>query len=526
MLKASLGYLGGITAPQKTAALSGYEILKDGGTAIEAMVAAAATIAVTYPHMNGIGGDAFWLIKRVNEKPIGISGCGYSAAQASLPWYRERGVINTLPTRGGLSALTVPGAIASWNRALSLVRKPLPISVLLSNAIAYARDGYAVTANQSICTASKLKELEQVNGFCETFLVNNRAPIPGFMLKQNALKNTFENLAKEGLDSFYRGDIANVHAEYLSQNGSPLEVDDFMQFNSEFVEPLKATITKGELYNLPSPTQGISSLMILALFDKLTLMKGDSFEHIHSLIEITKQVFLKRNLELGDPNYMGSSERNWLNDDVLKALFNNVNLDKALPWPYNPNKGDTIWMGAIDSEGTVVSFIQSVFWEFGSGLVCPETGVFFQNRGAGFSLKSGPNELHPRKKPFHTLNPALAVLNDGRKMAYGTMGGDGQPQTQSAIFSRYAYFDYDLQQSITSPRWLLGKTWGDTGTTLKVESRFDPSLVKHLESAGHNIELLNDFSDLVGHAGAVIMHANGLIEGASDPRSDGSAIIF
>ena len=525
-MKVSLGYRGGITAPQKTAALAGYDILRDGGTAIEAMVAAAATIAVTYPHMNGIGGDAFWLVKKDNEKPIAISGCGYSAGKATLPWYRDRGFIQDIPTRGGLSALTVPGAVSSWIKALSLVEKPMPVSDILSNAVSYAQDGFAVTENQSLCTSSKFSDLSKVDGFANTFLVDGQTPEPGFKLLQSALKSTLEGLGKDGLDSFYRGDLAKAHVKFLSDNESPLRLDDFTAFSAEFVEPLKASISKGELYNLPAPTQGISSLMILALFDKMDIAKGDNFEHIHYLIEITKQVFLKRNIELGDPAYMNSSEKTWLNDDLLKRLLSNLNLNKALPWPYTPNKGDTVWMGAVDCYGTVVSFIQSVFWEFGSGLTCPETGVFFHNRGAGFSFHPGPNQLGPRKKPFHTLNPALALLKDGRRMVYGTMGGDGQPQTQSTIFSRYAYFNYDLQHSISLPRWLLGKTWGDTGTTLKLEARFDPNLIEKLRSVGHNIELIDDYSDLAGHAGALVLSNNGLIEGASDPRSDGSAIVF
>ena len=525
-MKISLGYRGGITAPQKTAALAGYDILRGGGTAIEAMVAAAATIAVTYPHMNGIGGDAFWLIKKHNQKPIAISGCGYSAGKASVSWYGDRGYTNEIPTRGGASALTVPGAVASWIKALSLVEKPMPVRDILANAVSYAREGFAVTENQSLCTTSKYTELRQVKGFAETFLVDGQPPAPGFKLTQGALKNTLESLGHDGLDSFYRGDLAKVNAKFLTENESPLHLDDFVKFNAEFVEPIKASTSKGDLYNLPAPTQGISSLMILALFDKMDISEGDTFEHIHSLVEITKQVFLKRNLELGDPNYMSSSERDWLDNNILSRLLSKLNPNKALPWPYTPNKGDTIWMGAVDCDGTVVSFIQSVFWEFGSGLICPETGVFFQNRGAGFSLRPGPNQLYPWKKPFHTLNPALALLKDGRRMVYGTMGGDGQPQTQSAIFSRYAYFDYDLQHSISLPRWLLGKTWGDTGTTLKLEARFDPSLIEKLRSVGHKIELIDDYSDLAGHAGALVLDNNGLIEGASDPRSDGSALVF
>ena len=526
MLKASFGFKGGITAPQKTAALAGYDILKDGGTAIEAIVAAAATVAVTYPHMNSIGGDAFWLIKKEGTEPIAISGCGYSAAKASIGWYKERGFIDEIPTRGGLACLTVPGAVSSWERALSMVDSPMSIGDLLYNAISYAKNGFAVTANQSNCTVDKLNELKTISGFADTFLIDGLAPRPGFLLKQNALQNTLENLCHDGLSSFYRGDISQIHADYLSKNGSPLSVTDFNEFHAELVQPIKAEISKGDVYNLPAPTQGISSLMILSLFDKMRGLKLDSFDHLHSLIEITKYVFLKRNQELGDPDYMDSNVQSWLNGDVLGALFSDIDLTTAMPWPYNPNKGDTVWMGAIDKEGTAVSFIQSVFWEFGSGLVCPNTGVFFQNRGAGFSLKPGPNQLLPRKKPFHTLNPALAHFHDGRKMVYGAMGGDGQPQTQSAIFSRYAYFDCDIQQSISLPRWLLGKTWGKTGTTLKLESRFDSTLIEKLKAVGHDVEILAEYSDLVGHAGALILNKDGLIEGASDPRSDGSAVIF
>jgi oxamate amidohydrolase len=182
-------------------------------------------------------------------------------------------------------------------------------------------------------------------------------------------------------------------------------------------------------------------------------------------------------------------------------------------------------MGAADADGCVVSFIQSVFWEFGSGLTCPETGVFFQNRGAGFTLGDGPNRLRPGARPFHTLNPALARLTDGRVMAYGTMGGEGQPQTQAAVFTRYAHFGQDLQAAVTAPRWLLGKTWGDATTSLKLEDRFDPALVAALRAAGHEVEMIAPYSDLAGHAGAIVVHGNGLIEGASDPRADGAALV-
>jgi gamma-glutamyltranspeptidase/glutathione hydrolase len=213
----------------------------------------------------------------------------------------------------------------------------------------------------------------------------------------------------------------------------------------------------------------------------------------------------------------------FLTNEILDKAATTIHKEHALAWPHEAKPGDTIWMGAADRHGTVVSFIQSVFWEFGSGLTCPETGVVFQNRGSGFTLQDGPNQLAPGKRPFHTLNPALAILNDGRVMSYGTMGGEGQPQTQAAVFSRYAQFGISLQEAITRPRWLLGKTWGDDTTSLKLEANFDPALVARLTAAGHNIEVLPAFSSLMGHAGAIVQHTDGRIEAAHDPRSDGLA---
>jgi len=175
-----------------------------------------------------------------------------------------------------------------------------------------------------------------------------------------------------------------------------------------------------------------------------------------------------------------------------------------------------------------VSFIQSVYWEFGSGVVLPTSGITWQNRGTSFSLDGRHrNALEPLRRPFHTIQPALALLDDGRVMPFGTMGGEGQPQTMGAVFTRYALFGQDLAQAIAAPRWLLGRTWGSTATNLRMERRFDPALVAHMRAAGHDVELIGDFDEVMGHAGALVLHragaGAGFIEGASDPRSDGSA---
>jgi gamma-glutamyltranspeptidase/glutathione hydrolase len=523
MPQSAMGYGGCISAPHRAAALSGQAVLSEGGTSIEAMVAAAATIAVVYPHMNGVGGDAFWLIKRKGEKPVAIAGAGRAARLATVERYRAHGY-SEIPSRGAGAALLVPGALATWQLALDLVPQEQRLSLrrLLADAVNHAGDGFAISASLAETIAAKASELSTCPGFADIYLPGGRPPETGQPLTQPALRRTLETLAANGLDSFYRGRLAETHVSFLEHAGSPLRLEDFGAYRAEYVEPLSTAISAATLFNLPPPTQGIASLMILAIFDRLGVTSADGFAHIHGLVEATKQAFLARNRHLGDPDAMTIPAASLIAPDHLAALAAEIDTERARPWPEPSLLGGTIWMGAADRFGTIVSFIQSVFWEFGSGLTCPETGVVFQNRGAGFSLAPGPNQLAPGKRPLHTLNPALAELSDGRVIAYGTMGGDGQPQTQAAVFTRYALFGRSLEEAITAPRWLLGKTWGDTSTSLKLESRMSSDIVSALRAAGHRVEVVEEFSQTMGHAGAVVMHPSGLLEGASDPRSDGS----
>ena len=213
----------------------------------------------------------------------------------------------------------------------------------------------------------------------------------------------------------------------------------------------------------------------------------------------------------------------FLSDAFIDGCVQAVDMQAALPWPEPPIHGDTIWMGTADSAGRMVSYIQSVYWEFGSGVVLADTGIVWQNRGSSFQLDPASHiALAPHKKPFHTLNPAHARFDDGRHMVYGNMGGDGQPQSQSAVFSRYAMFGQTLQAAVSAPRWLLGKTWGENSVTLKLEDRFDPAVVQALKDAGHDVELVAPMTSMMGHAGALLRHPDGRLEGAFDPRSDGA----
>jgi gamma-glutamyltranspeptidase/glutathione hydrolase len=232
-----------------------------------------------------------------------------------------------------------------------------------------------------------------------------------------------------------------------------------------------------------------------------------------------------RNREIRDPALMTEATQALLDDARLDALAAAIDGAHAAPWGAGAGPADTTWFGAIDAAGHAVSCIQSIYHEFGCGLVLPSTGLLWQNRGASFSLQPGhPLELTPRTLPFHTLCPSLALFDDGRRMVFGTMGGDGQPQTQAAVFSRYADLGEPIDQAVAAPRWVLGRTWGDHSDNLKLEARFDPALVAELRHRGHDVALLEPVDETVGHAGAIVRHPDGRLEGASDPRSDGAAV--
>jgi gamma-glutamyltranspeptidase len=527
---------GVVCAPHAAAVEDGRAILAEGGNAIEAMIAMAASIAAVYPHMNHIGGDGFWLIREPSGRVRAIMGAGRAGAKATRQFYRDAGH-NEIPSRGPLAALTVPGAVAGWMLAVEAAKAQtgkgsgkgsgarLPLHVLFEAAIKHAREGYTVTRSQAQLTVDKYAELETAPGFLQAFLVDGKAPEAGTRLKQSALAATLDQLANAGLDDFYRGDVGREIAADLERIGSPVTRADLTKFEARIAEPLSVKIGAGTLYNTAPPTQGLASLMILALFDRLRVTKAESFEHIHGLIEATKRAFRVRDRVVTDPDRIDGNLNAYLDAKFLDSEAGLIDAKKAAPWPAPDARGDTVWMGAADASGLVVSYIQSLYWEFGSGCVLPATGILMQNRGSIFSLDpKALNVLEPGRRPFHTLNPALASLKDGRVMAYGTMGGDGQPQTQAAVFSRHILFGQPLEQALDAPRWLLGRTWGSSHTNLRLESRFNEGLIDRLMSSGHDVAVLGEaYSDTMGHAGAVVLHPNGTLEGGHDPRADGGA---
>ena len=340
-----------------------------------------------------------------------------------------------------------------------------------------------------------------------------------------ALATTFKRLAEVGLDDFYRGEIAQQAAKELADAGSPITLADFHAHQAKVVEPLTVSISKGQLYNFGAPTQGLASLLILAIYDQLAEQANNELDHMHLLVEATKQAFIIRDQLITDESSLKEPLQDYLSDEKIKQCVNKIALNKALPWPHQAKVGDTIWMGASDQYGTMVSFIQSVYWEFGSGIVLPSSGILWNIRGKSFNLDaSHHNVLAPGKKPFHTLNPAFAELQDGRRMVYGTMGGEGQPQTQACLFSRYLYQGDSLKNAVAKPRWLLGRTWGDTSNNLRLEKSLYDQSAQQLSDLGHDVTFVEDNNELMGHAGAIVLDKQGIVSATSDPRSDGSSL--
>lgn len=515
-----------VAAPHHLASEAGRAILAEGGNAIEAMVAMAATIAVVYPHMNAMGGDGFWIVRDATGKVHAIEACGPAGALATIRRYRDKG-FDAIPPRGPDAAVTVAGAVGGWQEVLALSGElggRLPLRDVLHDALAHARNGYGVSQSEGTTWPKELENLLAAPGFTTHFWPDGKRPSTGTVRKPEALANMLDHLSKAGLDDFYRGDVGREIGADLEAIGTPVTRADIAAFRARRVAALSMKLPGVSVYNFPPPTQGLASLLILGIFEKLGVAAPESFAHHHGLIEATKRAFGIRNAHVTDPAYQAVDPASFLTDAVYAREAAKIDMKRAARFPLEDGDGDTVWMGAIDKDGMAVSYIQSIYWEYGSGCVLPQTGLHWQNRGVSFSLDpASPNPLMPGRKPFHTLNPAFAMFDDGRIMPYGAMGGDGQPQFQAQIFTRYR-FGQSVADAVDAPRWLWGKTWGETSVALKLENRFDHMLVTKLAVAGHDVEEWSEsYADGFGHAGILVKHPDGRVEATHDPRSDGDA---
>ena len=478
-------------APHQLAADAGRDVLIEGGNAIEAMVAMAAVIAVVYPHMNSLGGDGFWLIgePRRGNADQGvryIEACGPAGALATRRRYQDKGY-DRLPPRGPDAAVTVPGAIGGWQAALELSASrggKMPLRRLLEPAIKHAAEGYPVSASEAFYEPIELPALRDAPGFLDTYTSEGKVPAAGALRRVAPLGATLGQLAQAGLDDFYRGDIAREIATDLERIGSPVTREDLRRYEAKWRRPLTLRLPGVSLFNAQPPTQGLAALVILGIFARLGVKRGEGFDHIHGLIEASKRGLAIRDRVCTDFDRLTGDPAAFLSSATLDRLAADIDRTRASAFKLPEGDGGTVWMGAIDAEGLAVSYIQSVYWDYGSGCVLPRTGVLMQNRGISFSLDPAAlNPLEPGRRPFHTLNPPLALFDDGRAMPYGAMGGDGQPQFQAQIFTRMM-FGMNPATAIDAPRFIYGRTWGDTNQRLRLESRFDPDVLSALEKSG------------------------------------------
>ena len=526
-----------VATPHLLASQSGVAALRAGGNALDAAVAAAATIAVVYPHMNGLGGDNFWLIYDARSRALkALCGAGRAAREASIEWYAARGIAEAIPTRGGPAALTVPGVVDGWWQAhrysRSALGSPLEWRDLLADAIVYAREGFSPSEGQrrppprepDLFGADALPELKR--GLWPLYHPDALARGP---LLQADLAGTLEAIRDGGAEPFYRGEIARRIVTAAREAGSPLGEADFASHRSDWMEPLTITYADGLAASVPPPAQGMSALAMLALAERFDMAALAEADYVHVLVEAAKLAFVDRDRYLTDPDWMRVTPAELLDVDRLAKLGRSIALDRALPPAGAPSAaGDTIAIVSADREGHAVSLIQSLYFTWGSGLVAGDTGVVLQNRGAFFSLDpSQANGLAPCKRTMHTLIPSMYLDGGRARFLYGTMGGEGQPQTQAALVTRRLQRGLGVQASVEAPRWLYGRTWGAPTRALNLEGRYPAELARELAARGHEVKVAEEWDDLFGHAQCIWIQPEAVgFSGGSDPRADGGALGF
>lgn len=526
-MESAVSEFGIVAAPHGLAVGSGVDVLAEGGNAFEAALAVAATIAVVYPHMNGIGGDSFWVVRQRNDRKLVLQAAGAAGSLVDRRAYLDRGH-ELMPLRGAEAAATVAGAVAGWQMVLEIAAAAggrLALTRLLADAVRFAREGVPVSAAQGRGAPADFADIAAAPGFAEHFMADGK-PLPaGAPLVQRRLADTLEQLGRAGLADFYRGDVARELAADLERIGAPVTRADLRGHATAIREPLAYRLREATTYVPPPPSQAIAELFILGMAEHLALGRPDEAAFIHGLVEATKRAYALRERLCADPAAGPPDPRPFLAAAAMEREAAMIDAGRAGPYPAAPVDGDTVWFGVVDAKGQAVSVCQSIFAEWGSGCVLPATGVLWHNRAAGFSLMTDSvRVLRPGRIPFHTLAPAMAEFHDGRLMAFGTMGADTQPQTVAALYTRYARCGQPLARAIDAPRWRFGQTRAEPKPTLKMEPRFDPSVVSALERMGHEIVTFErPYADETGHAGMIVRHPSGRIEGVHDPRADGSA---
>ena len=522
-----------VASPHSLASAAGVDVLRAGGSAIDAAIATSAALAVLYPHMTGVGGDAFWLIYDARERRVRyLDGGGRAARAAGIGWFRSRGM-EAVPLRGVLPAtLTVPGSVASWCAAHAAYGR-VALARDLAAAIDYARDGFPVTARVAAAIEGCMEERAFNGDAARLFLPDGGVPRTGQRLINSGLARVLERIAAGGAEGFYAGETARALTDFARTQGGFFDEEDLRAQASAWGEPLRGTYRGIEIFETPAPTQGFTVLEMLNLIEGYEVggMDVRGPDLVHLMVQAKQIAYHDRDRLLGDPEFSPIPIERFISKSYAAARRHLIRMDRAIPWDEVPSygtlAGDTVFVTAVDAEGNAASLIQSLYSFFGSGVVAGDTGIVLQNRSAYFSLDPAhPNRLEAGKRPLHTLIASLA-LRDGRLwQTFGCMGADGQPQIHLQGYVGLIDFGLDIQQVLEMPRWLSGRFGlGEPRDLLNIEGRFPSATLDELERRGHVVKRWPDWMELAGHAhGITIDPVSGTRIGGADPRSDGAAI--
>jgi gamma-glutamyltranspeptidase/glutathione hydrolase len=523
---------GMVTSPHSLASAAGVDVLRAGGSAVDAAIAASAVLAVVYPHMTGVGGDAFWLIHEGDTGKVKyLNGGGKAAATAQIPWFAARG-LGEIPLRGILPAtLTVPGAVASWIEAHRAYGR-LPLARILESAIDYAGDGFPVAERLAGFIKMMAGEVARYPESAALLLPDGTPPRPGARLVNKDLARTLGAIATNGWSGFYQGPVAAEMARFARERGGFFDQSDFSKQDASWGEPLIGQYRDLTLYNTPPPTQGFTVIEMLNMVEEhdvrdLAFLGPD---HIHLLVQAKQIAYNDRDRLLADPSFVDVPVDRLVSKQYARERARLMDPAVTLPWDKVPSygslEGDTVYVATVDRNGNAASLIQSLYGIFGSCVVAGNTGVMLQNRGAYFSLDPGhPNRLQPGKIPLHTLIASIGKRDGKLWSVFGCMGADGQPQIQLQAYVAMVDYGLDIQQAIEMPRFLSGRfALGEARDTLHMEKRFPPETISALEQRGHLINRWNSWNSQAGHAHGIIVDPDsGTLIGGSDPRSDGAA---
>jgi gamma-glutamyltranspeptidase/glutathione hydrolase len=521
--------LGIVAASQPLAAKAGAEILDRGGNAIDAAIAANAVLGLVEPHMNGVGGDLFAIIYEAKTGKLhGLNASGWAPTGLTPQLLAERG-LNRMPNNG-IFSVTVPGAVAGWE-ALRSRFGTKPFRELLSSAIWYAENGFPVSEVIAGEWAEQQRKLSATPEARSTFFIGDHTPRFGEVFRNPNLAATLKRIADKGPDGFYRGPTADAIVVLSRTAGGTMTLEDLSEFKVEWQEPIKTTYRGWTVYEMPPQGQGIAALMMLNIMERYPLGEWGFHDprSMHVMIEAKKLAYADMLKYVGDPHFSTIPVSQMLSRDHAATRAARLDLGKAacdvmpaqIAGLEGAHGGDTIYLTVIDAEGNIVSFIQSNYSAFGSGLVPPKSGFPLHNRGALFTIEPGrPNTLAPRKRPLHTIIPAF-MEKDGTRIGFGIMGGWTQSQAHAQFVSNIADYGMTIQQALEAGRFVKNSF---RGCDVSIEALVPESTRNALKSLGHEVRVVEPRTDTFGRGQAVMSLPNGVHFGASEPRHDGAAI--